>query len=220
LVAILDADKEGYLRSAIALIQTMGRCARHINGRAILYADVITDSMRKAMDETDRRRAKQVAYNLEHGITPLSIVKSLDTQLARIVEADYVTVPADDLLPENISTEEDLLQAIAQLETQMREAAKKFEFERAAALRDRIRALQQRELGGLFAALDLSTAQPTPPAPPAAPQAAAPASATPQPSPASHAAAPPIPQAPPSAPVPGAAAATPSVRAKPRAKRA
>ena len=132
LVAILDADKEGYLRSATALIQTIGRCARHINGRAILYADVMTDSMRKAIDETDRRRAKQVAYNLENGITPMSIMKSLDTQLARVSEADYVTVPADDLLPENITSEEELLQVIAQMETQMREAAKKFEFERAA----------------------------------------------------------------------------------------
>ncbi len=163
LVAILDADKEGYLRSATALIQTIGRCARHINARAILYADVMTDSMRKAIDETDRRRAKQVAYNIEHGITPQSIVKSLDTQLARVSEADYVTVPADDLLPENVTSEEELLQVIGQMEAQMREAAKKFEFERAAALRDRIRALQQRELGGLFAALDL-TAATAPPA--------------------------------------------------------
>ena len=132
LVAILDADKEGYLRSATALIQTIGRCARHINGRAILYADVMTGSMRQAIDETDRRRAKQLAYNTEHGITPQSIIKSLDMKLARVGEADYVTVPADDLLPENITTEEELLQVIGQLETQMREAAKKFEFERAA----------------------------------------------------------------------------------------
>jgi excinuclease ABC subunit B len=197
LVAILDADKEGYLRSATSLIQTIGRCARHINARAILYADVMTDSMRKAIDETDRRRAKQVAYNLEHGITPQSIVKSLDTQLARVTEADYVTVPADDLLPENVTSEEELLQVIAQMETQMREAAKKFEFERAASLRDRIRALQQRELGGLFAALDLSSAS-APPASPAAP-------------PASPAAAPAAASAP---------AAAPSAPAKPKAKRA
>ena len=147
LVAILDADKEGYLRSATALIQTMGRCARHVKGRAILYADVMTGSMRQAMDETNRRRAKQLAYNTEHGITPQSIIKSVDMKLAAMVEADYVTVPVDDPVPEKITTEEQLRQAIAQLETQMREAAKKFEFERAAALRDRIRALQQRELG-------------------------------------------------------------------------
>ena len=154
LVAVLDADKEGYLRSATALIQTIGRCARHINGRAILYADVITGSMRQAMDETERRRTKQMAYNAENNITPQSIIKSLDMRLAAMSEADYVTVPADDLLPEKITSEDDLLQVIGQLETQMREAAKKFEFERAAGLRDRIRALQQRELGGLFAALD------------------------------------------------------------------
>ena len=142
LVAILDADKEGFLRSTTALIQTLGRAARHINGKAILYADVMTDSMRRAIDETYRRRAKQTAYNTENNITPESIVKSVDMRLAAIVEADYVTVPLDDVLPENIKTEDDLRQAIAQLETQMREAAKKFEFERAAALRDRLRSLK------------------------------------------------------------------------------
>jgi len=150
LVAILDADKEGYLRSATALIQTIGRCARHINGRALLYADRVTGSMRQALDETSRRRAKQVAYNSAHGITPQSIIKPVDMRLAAISEADYVTVPADDPVPENITTEQELRQAIAQLETQMREAAKVFEFERAAALRDRLRALQQQQLGGLF----------------------------------------------------------------------
>ena len=161
LVAILDADKEGYLRSATALIQTIGRCARHISGRAILYADVMTGSMRQAIDETNRRRAKQLAYNEAHNITPQSIVKSVDMKLAAIVEADYVTVPTDDLLPEKIHSEDELRQAIARLETQMREAAKKFEFERAAGLRDKIRALQQRDLGGLFAGLD-APAQPQP----------------------------------------------------------
>jgi excinuclease ABC subunit B len=151
LVAILDADKEGYLRSATALIQTTGRCARHISGKAILYADVMTQSMRKAIDETERRRAKQVAYNHEHGITPQSIVKSVDMQLARIVDADYLTVPVDEPAMDEIATEEQLRQVIAQLEIQMREAAKKFEFERAASLRDRIRALKQRDLAALLA---------------------------------------------------------------------
>ncbi|HEY6444351.1 MAG TPA: excinuclease ABC subunit UvrB, partial [Candidatus Acidoferrales bacterium] len=147
LVAILDADKEGYLRSATSLIQSMGRCARHIEGRAILYADRMTDSMRQAIGETNRRRAKQQAYNRENNITPQSIIKSVDMQLARIVEADYVTIPADDAAIGDITNEEQLQTAIVQLETQMREAAKHFEFERAAALRDRIRALKQRDLG-------------------------------------------------------------------------
>jgi excinuclease ABC subunit B len=184
LVAILDADKEGYLRSATALIQTIGRCARHVNGRAILYADVMTGSMVQAIGETNRRRAKQLAYNAEHGITPQSIIKSVDMKLAAMVEADYVTVPVDDPLPEKITSEEQLRQVIAQLEVQMREAAKKFEFERAAGLRDRIRALQQRELGGLFtilavpeAAAPVSSDAGASDAPGIAPAASAPSSA-------------------------------------------
>jgi excinuclease ABC subunit B len=162
LVAVLDADKEGYLRSATALIQTIGRCARHVEGRAILYADVMTGSMAQAIEETNRRRAKQMAYNEANGITPQSIIKSVDMKLAAVVEADYVTVPIDDPLPGEIANEEQLRQFIARLEAEMREAAKKFEFERAAGLRDRIRALQQRELGGLLAAADLLSALPAP----------------------------------------------------------
>jgi excinuclease ABC subunit B len=181
LVAVLDADKEGYLRSATALIQTIGRCARHISGRAILYADVMTGSMKQAIDETYRRRAKQLAYNEANNITPQSIIKSVDMKLAAIVEADYITVPTDDVLAEKIHSEDELRQLIAQMETQMREAAKKFEFERAAGLRDRIRALQQRELGGLLSAVDASP-QPLPAPKPEARPAAAPA--TPEPAPA------------------------------------
>jgi excinuclease ABC subunit B len=150
LVAILDADKEGYLRSATSLIQTMGRCARHLEARAILYADTMTKSMEQALGETNRRRAKQQAYNREHNITPQSIVKSIDMQLAAIVEADYITVPAEEAVIGEITSEEQLVEAIGQLESQMREAAKNFEFERAAALRDRIRSLKQRELGAVF----------------------------------------------------------------------
>jgi excinuclease ABC subunit B len=150
LVAILDADKEGFLRSSTSLIQSIGRCARHIEGRAILYADRMTDSMRQAMGETNRRRAKQEAYNIQNNITPQSIRKSVDMQLAAIVEADYITAPAEDSAIGDISTEAQLLQAIAQLETQMREAAKNFEFERAATLRDKIRSLKQRDLGVIF----------------------------------------------------------------------
>ncbi|MHB8410951.1 MAG: excinuclease ABC subunit UvrB [Candidatus Acidiferrales bacterium] len=164
LVAILDADKEGFLRSATSLIQSMGRCARHIEGRAILYADVMTDSMRQAIGETNRRRAKQTAYNLENNITPQSIIKSVDMQLAAIVEADYVTVPLDDAPLGEIRNEEQLAAAIVQLETQMREAAKKFEFERAASLRDKIRILKQRDLAPLFDAPAAAPAQPESPA--------------------------------------------------------
>jgi len=154
LVAILDADKEGYLRSATSLIQTMGRCARHISGRSILYADTRTGSMNQAISETNRRRDKQLAYNKENNITPESIIKSVDMELARIVEADYVTVPIDDAALDtataNVKSEQQLAELLKQLEGQMREAAKKFEFEKAAQLRDRIRSLKQRDLSGLF----------------------------------------------------------------------
>jgi excinuclease ABC subunit B len=154
LVAILDADKEGYLRSATSLIQTIGRCARHIEGRAILYADRRTDSMNQAIDETNRRRAKQITFNKENNITPASIIKSVDMELAKIVEADYVTVPIDeaglDAAAAGIKNEQQLAELLQQLESQMREAAKKFEFERAAQLRDRIRSLKQKDLSGLF----------------------------------------------------------------------
>jgi excinuclease ABC subunit B len=158
LVAILDADKEGFLRSTTSLIQTMGRCARHIEGRAILYADRCTDSMNAAISETNRRREKQFAYNLENNITPQSIIKGVDMELAHIVEADYVTVPLDtaelDAAAANVKSEAQLADLLKQLETQMREAAKKFEFEKAAQLRDRIRSLKQQDLSGLFGKSD------------------------------------------------------------------
>jgi excinuclease ABC subunit B len=162
LVAILDADKEGYLRSATSLIQTMGRCARHLSGRAILYADTRTGSMNQAISETNRRREKQLAYNKENNITPESIVKSVDMELARIVEADYVTIPLDeaalDTATASVKSEQQLAELLKQLEGQMREAAKKFEFEKAAQLRDRIRGLKQRDLSGLFSTEKASAA--------------------------------------------------------------
>jgi excinuclease ABC subunit B len=147
LVAILDADKEGYLRSAGALIQTMGRAARHLRGKAILYADRHTDSMQQAMGETTRRRAKQLQYNEENGITPESIIKPVDMSLAAIVEADYVTVPleSDD---DNAATGDQLEELIKTLEDRMREAAKRFEFEKAAQLRDRIKGLREKGMQG------------------------------------------------------------------------
>jgi len=150
LVAILDADKEGFLRSAGSLIQTIGRCARNLNGRAILYADRMTDSMKKALDETNRRRAIQEAYNTEHGITPESILRPLDMTLAGIVGADYadLTDISADGIPD-IKSQEELDTYIAKLESDMREAAKRFEFEKAAKLRDTIKELRTKEF--LFA---------------------------------------------------------------------
>ena len=146
LVAILDADKEGFLRSAGSLIQTMGRAARNINGKAILYADTMTDSIRQALAETSRRRAKQQRFNEENGITPESIVKPVDMALASIVAADYVTVP-EEIEEEELASPDQLERLIASLEKQMREAAKQFEFEKAAQLRDRIKVLKEKEAG-------------------------------------------------------------------------
>jgi excinuclease ABC subunit B len=146
LVAILDADKEGFLRSTGSLIQTMGRAARHVEGRAILYADRVTDSMRQAMAETDRRRTIQRAYNEEHGITPQSVVSAVDMGLAQILKAEYgdVAEEATAGIPEfNSQAEVDAY--IAKLETEMREAAKRFEFEKAAKLRDSIKELREKE---------------------------------------------------------------------------
>jgi excinuclease ABC subunit B len=146
LVAILDADKEGFLRSAGSLIQTIGRCARNLNGRAILYADRMTDSMKKALGETDRRRAIQVAYNEANGITPESIVRPLEMSLAKIIEADYADLT--DIEAEGLpdfKSQEELDAYIAKLESDMREAAKCFEFEKAAKLRDTVKELRTKE---------------------------------------------------------------------------
>jgi excinuclease ABC subunit B len=121
----------------------MGRAARHVRGKAILYADRHTDSMKQAIGETNRRRAKQVEYNQENGITPESIIKPVDMVLASIVEADYVTVPIESE-DENAATGDQLEELIRTLETRMREAAKQFEFEKAAQLRDRIKGLREK----------------------------------------------------------------------------
>jgi excinuclease ABC subunit B len=146
LVAILDADKEGFLRSSGSLIQTIGRAARHIEGRAILYADRMTDSMRRAIGETDRRRAVQRAYNEEHGITPRSVISSMEMGLAQILKADYGDISEEETVgvPE-FTSQTDVDQFIAKLETEMRESAKKFEFEKAARLRDQIKELRDKE---------------------------------------------------------------------------
>jgi excinuclease ABC subunit B len=147
LVAILDADKEGFLRSAGSLIQTMGRASRHIEGRAILYADRVTDSMRRAIDETDRRRRIQRAFNEENGITPQSIISPVEMGLAAILKAEYGDVAEEETagLPEGFATQAELDGYIAKLEAEMREAARKFEFERAARLRDSIKDLREKE---------------------------------------------------------------------------
>jgi excinuclease ABC subunit B len=145
LVAILDADKEGFLRSQGSLIQTIGRAARNLNGRAILYADKMTDSMRRAIDETDRRRVIQEAYNIENGITPESILRPLDMSLAQILKAEYADITEQDETTPEFLSQQELNAFVAKLEIEMREAAKKFEFEKAAKLRDRVKELKTKE---------------------------------------------------------------------------
>jgi excinuclease ABC subunit B len=148
LVAILDADKEGFLRSGGSLIQTMGRAARHLEGLAILYADKMTDSMKFAIGETNRRRGIQSAYNEEHGITPETITKHLGELLSSVYEADYVGVPEIEETPEErYRSIDEIEKEIKVLEKTMREAAKALEFERAAQIRDRIKNLRSREFG-------------------------------------------------------------------------
>jgi excinuclease ABC subunit B len=149
LVAILDADKEGFLRSSGSLIQTIGRAARHVNGRAILYADRMTDSMKQAIGETNRRREVQHAYNEEHGITPTSIIRPTDMALAQILKADYADLTEDSDSMPGFKSQDELDAYIVNLESDMREAARKFEFEKAARLRDKVKELRTKEF--LFA---------------------------------------------------------------------
>ncbi len=145
LVAILDADKEGFLRSSSSLIQTIGRAARNSSGKAILYADKMTESMRFAIGETERRRAKQLIHNEAHGITPQSIIKSIDATLVTAYEADYFKVPTNLEAFDEYSPDK-LRETIGQLEFDMRAAAKKYEFEKAAELRDKLKYLKERQL--------------------------------------------------------------------------
>jgi excinuclease ABC subunit B len=146
LVAILDADKEGFLRSAGSLIQTSGRAARNVNGRVIMYADTMTDSMRGAIHETGRRRALQSAYNEAHGITPQSIVKAIDDVMSSVYERDYVTPAATADGTERFHNQQQLDAHIASLQEQMRAAAANLDFEKAASLRDQIKRLRSPEL--------------------------------------------------------------------------
>jgi len=148
LVAILDADKEGFLRSTTSLIQTAGRAARNVNGEVVLYADILTPSILKAKEETERRRRLQQEYNQKHNITPASIEKSISNILGSIYEADYYTVPlkvAEE--KEEYLTKQELHEKIEALEAEMKEAAKRLEFEKAAELRDQIKRLKRKELG-------------------------------------------------------------------------
>jgi excinuclease ABC subunit B len=146
LVAILDADKEGFLRSETSLIQTFGRTARNISGRVVLYADQLTESMKKAMDETNRRRKIQEDYNRQHGITPETVKKAIPDILASIYEADYVTVPMVAEKPEEYVSLFEIPKLVSRLKKEMREAASKLNFEKAAEIRDRIKSLEEREL--------------------------------------------------------------------------
>ena len=145
LVAILDADKEGFLRSETSLIQTIGRAARNVDGRVILYADRITGSMERAMSETSRRREKQMAYNAEHGITPQTIRRQIGDIIAHVASGDQVTVPIDEDRPHMVG--HNLRAYIEELEKKMRKAAADLEFEEAGRLRDEIRQLENEELG-------------------------------------------------------------------------
>src|SRR5215831_2173674 len=146
LVAILDADKEGFLRSSGSLIQTSGRAARNVNGRVIMYADTMTASMKTAIAETERRRALQAAYNEEHGITPESVVRRIDDVMSSVYERDYVTPPVRQAA-ETFRTQAELDAEIARLEREMKGAAANLDFERAATIRDALKSLRTRELG-------------------------------------------------------------------------
>jgi excinuclease ABC subunit B len=147
LVAILDADKEGFLRSTRSLIQTMGRAARHLNGTVILYADVMTASMKAAIEETNRRREIQESYNLEHGIEPRSIIKAIDDPLVRMADADYGPLPSVAEEPGGYRGADAIRREIKALRDEMRAAASRLDFEKAAELRDRALRLESEELG-------------------------------------------------------------------------
>jgi excinuclease ABC subunit B len=147
LVAILDADKEGFLRSAGSLIQTSGRAARNVNGRVIMYADAMTDSMRAAISETSRRRALQEAYNEEHGITPQSIVKQIDDVMSSVYERDYLTPAVVRDERDQFRTQAELDAYVTSLQNEMKAAAANLDFEKAASIRDEIKRLRNPELG-------------------------------------------------------------------------
>jgi excinuclease ABC subunit B len=147
LVAILDADKEGFLRSDKSLIQTIGRAARNVSGQVVMYADRITDSMRVAINETERRRAIQEAYNQAHGITPQSIIKQIDDVMSSVYERDYLTPAASADGTERFHSQAQLDAFLAARQQEMRAAAANLDFEKAAAIRDEIKRLRNPDLG-------------------------------------------------------------------------
>jgi len=147
LVAILDADKEGFLRSSGSLIQTSGRAARNVSGRVIMYAETMTASMKSAISETERRRALQAAYNEEHGITPESVVRAIEDVMSSVYERDYSTAPAIREPHDHFRTQAEIDAEIARLEVEMKSAAANLDFERAASIRDTVKSLRSRELG-------------------------------------------------------------------------
>jgi excinuclease ABC subunit B len=147
LVAILDADKEGYLRSERSLIQTIGRAARNLNGTVIMYADKVTDSMQRAIDETQRRRRIQASYNDQYDITPQSVRKAITSPLVKVYEADYIDVPIAAEGTEEYLSAHELAERIEQTRREMKQAAAALEFEQAALLRDRLQILEQRAIG-------------------------------------------------------------------------
>ena len=147
LVAILDADKEGFLRSSGSLIQTSGRAARNVHGRVIMYADTMTESMKSAIAETDRRRTLQAAYNEAHGITPESVVRAIDDVMASVYDMDYSTPAMREAIETPFRTQAELDAEIARLEREMKSAAANLDFERAATIRDTVKSLRTRELG-------------------------------------------------------------------------
>jgi excinuclease ABC subunit B len=145
-VAILDADKEGFLRSGTALVQMSGRTARNINGKVIFYADTITDSMKRAIEETNRRRTIQEEYNEDHGITPQSILKPVDSTLLEMTGLDYYEVPLVAEAIEEYGSAKEIEVEVERLRSEMKAQAEKFKFENAAKLRDKIKALEQIQL--------------------------------------------------------------------------
>jgi excinuclease ABC subunit B len=147
LVAILDADKEGFLRSAGSLIQTSGRAARNVNGRVIMYADTITASMKSCIAETERRRTRQAVYNAEHGITPESVVRQIDEGMSSVYARDYGVPQASPDSAEAFRSQAELETEIVRLQAEMKAAAANLDFERAASLRDAVKQLRNRELG-------------------------------------------------------------------------